>query len=53
VVFNLFLKVVDIIVLNPFQTKIIGVLVIFDIREAPRLRPEGDEENWESKNVNP
>ena len=50
-VLNLFRKVVDVVVLNPFQTKVVSGLVVFDVREIPPIGPEDSNPNWSPENV--
>ena len=50
-IFNFLIKVVDVVVLNPFQTKVVSGLVVFDVREIPPIGPEDSNPNWSPENV--
>jgi len=50
-ILNLLRKVVQVVVLNPFQTKIVSGLIVVDILKTPALSPEDAKPNWNQENV--
>jgi len=53
VVLNHLLKVVDVIVLHPFDSKVVEVLIIGDISESPFPNPKLNKKDGETKDVHP
>jgi hypothetical protein len=51
VVLDLFTNVVDVVVLNPFESKIVSFIVVFDIIEAPSVKPEDTNPDWDQEYV--
>ena len=50
-ILNLLRKVVQVVVLNPFKTKVVSSLVVVDVLKTPSLCPEDTKPNWNQENV--
>lgn len=50
-IFNLLSKIVDVIVLHPFQSKVVGSSAVIDVIETPSVKPEDNNPNWSQERV--
>ena len=44
-------NIVDVTILNPFKSKVIGSRIVLDIRKVPSINPEGNKKNWNCPNI--